>query len=60
MILTPILALRFVDRDGRKRLQYAVDYRTVKGVVKYVWLDTPYVPAHVENPLGLPLEDVET
>lgn len=44
-----IEALRFVDRDGRKRLQMATDARIEDGEVIHNWEDVPYVPEKEEK-----------
>jgi hypothetical protein len=58
--VTPIIALRFVDREGRKRLQFARRRIVSKiGKVEYDWEDVPYVPSYLENPLGIPVNPEE-
>ena len=44
-----IEALRFVDRDGRKRLQMGTEARIEDGEIVYRWVDVPYVPASEEE-----------
>jgi hypothetical protein len=44
-----IEALRFVDRDGRKRLQMATEATVKDGEIVYRWVDVPYVPTAEEE-----------